>query len=85
MCGANKIMIILPSMIVDVGVPFMDNVSDIRLILKWYTTGHVKFAIAMLIPFLLNVTANIYHWWKWDSNTEKKYTWLLIILQLWPI
>ena len=85
MSGSNDMLTILPSLIFDVVVPFVDNVSDLRQILEWYTTNHWKFATSMLIPFLLNVTANIYHWWKWDSNTEKKYTWLLVILQLWPI
>ena len=85
MVGSNDIITILPLLIFDVGVPFADNTSDIRLIVEWYITGNWKYATGMLIPFLLNVFANIYHWWKWDSKSEKKYTWLLIILQLWPI
>ena len=85
MCDTNDIMSIIPTLLFDVGLPFADNVSDIRLIIEWFSTGNWKFAISMLIPFLLNVCANIYHWWKWDSKREKMFTWILIILQLWPI
>ena len=85
MSGSNEVLSILPSLFFDGVVPFADNVSDLRLIYEWYTTGHWRFATSMLIPFLLNASANIYHWWKWDSKEEKKYTWLLLILQLWPI
>ena len=85
MCGSNEMMTIIPMLIFDVGLIFADNVSDIRLIVTWYTSGNSNFATAMLIPFFLNVSSNIYHWWKWDSRSEKKYTWLLIFLQLWPI
>ena len=33
----------------------------------------------------MNVASNVIHWWKLDSKQEKKYTWLLLILQLWPV
>ena len=84
MSGVTEIKSILPTLIFDITVPFADNVSDIRLILEWYISGNWKFSTSMLIPFLLNVSANIYHWWKWDSKTEKRFTWLLLIIQLWP-
>ena len=85
MSGCKELLTILPTLLLDVTVPFVDNVSDLSLIFEWYNTGHWKYATSLLIPFLLNVIGTIYHWWKWDSKTEKKYTWFLIILQLWPI
>ena len=85
MCHTSDIMSVIPTLFFDVSVPFADNVSDILQIGKWFSTGNRKFATSMLIPFLLNVSANFYHWWKWDSKQEKRFTWLLVILQVWPI
>ena len=76
---------ILPTLILDSVAPMVDQASDLALIIEWYSTEHFKFAAAMAIPFLMNVFSNIYHWWKWDSTNEKKYTWILLLLQLWPI
>ena len=33
----------------------------------------------------MNSCFNIYQWWKWDSKSEKRFTWLLLIFQLWPV
>ena len=76
---------ILPTLVLDSVAPMVDQASDLALIIEWYSTEHFKFAAAMAIPFLMNVFSNIYHWWKWDSTNEKKYTWILLLLQLWPI
>ena len=76
---------IIPTLILDCAVPTIDQISDLMLIIRWYVTGHDKFASAMALPFLMNAISNIYHWMKWDSKEEKKFTWLLVILQLWPV
>ena len=76
---------VLPTLAFDCIAPLVDQVSDLILIITWLTSGHIKFAIAMTIPFLLNVTANFYHWWKWDDKMEKRFSWILVVLQLWPV
>ena len=85
MFDASIIKDILPTLVLDVVVPTADQVSDLSLIVKWYSEDHPKYATAMLIPFLLNVCSNFYHWWKWDSCLEKRFTWLLVLFQLWPV
>ena len=85
MCDLNLLMSALPTLIFDVAIPFSDNISDLSLIIQWYIAGHWKYATGMLIPFLMNVLANFYKWWRMDSIKEKKYTWILVILQLWPV
>ena len=85
MIELSLILSILPMLVLDVALPLSDNVSDLALILRWYLSGHAKYATGMLIPFLMNVCGNIYNWWKWDSKKEKKFTWMLLILQLWPV
>ena len=81
----NAVTSILPTVIFDTVLPTVDSVSDFTLILRWYAIGHIKFATAMLIPYLMNVCFNAYQWWKWDSSFEKKFTWILLPFQLWPI
>ena len=81
----SAIRLVLPTLIFDTFLPTVDSVSDLILILRWYTTGHVKYATAMAIPFLMNSCFNIYQWWKWDSKYEKRFTWILLIFQLWPV
>ena len=85
MFDASIIKDIFPTLVLDVAVPTADQVSDLSLIVKWYAEDHPKYATAMLIPFLLNVCSNFYHWWKWDSSFEKRFTWLLVLFQLWPV
>lgn len=84
MKGPSVVGSIIPNLILDAVLPTVDSVLNLILILRWYTLGHVNYASALAVPFIINSVFNIYQWWKFDSKTEKKFTWLLVVLQLWP-
>ena len=82
MCDVKLMKNVLPTLVFDVAVPTADQISDLFLIIRWYVEDHPNYATAMLIPFLMNVCSNYYHWWKWDTSFEKWFTWILVLLQL---
>jgi len=85
MSDLRSIKLALPSFLFDSVFPTIDSVLDLVLILRWYTTGHANYATGLAVPFIINLCFNTYQWWKWDSKSEKKLTWMLLVLQVWPI
>ena len=80
----QKLMEVMPLVILNIGLPTGDVFSDILTITTLYQSGHLYFATTLLTPFLLNVVFTTFSWWRIDSNTEKKWTWILLLFQLWP-
>ena len=66
----------------DVFLPTLDVYSDASLVLPWYYENHWKFALMMSIPPLLNFGFTAYKWWSTEKKSEKKWTWVLVLLQL---
>jgi hypothetical protein len=46
--------------------------------------GHHKWGCTLLAPVLLNLAFTTHAWWRIDSNSEKKWTWLLLLTLTWP-
>jgi hypothetical protein len=65
----------------DVVLPTLDVYSDLSLVVPWYLDGHPKYALMMTIPPLLNLGFTSYKWWSSEKSSEKKWSWLLVILQ----
>ena len=80
----QKLMEVMPLVILNIGLPTGDVFSDILTITTLYQSGHLYFATTLLTPFLLNVVFTTFSWWRIDSNKEKKWTWILLLFQLWP-
>ena len=80
----QKLMEVMPLVILNIGLPTGDVFSDILTITTLYQSGHLYFATFLLTPFLLNVVFTTFSWWRIDSNKEKKWTWILLLFQLWP-
>ena len=80
----QKLMEVMPLVILNIGLPTGDVFSDILTIITLYMSEHPYFATALLTPFLFNVVFTTFSWWRIDSNKEKKWTWILLLLQLWP-
>ena len=74
----------MPLVILNVGLPTGDVFSDMLTMMTLYQSGHPFFASALLTPFLLNVAFTTFSWWRIDSNKEKRWTWILLLFQLWP-
>ena len=43
-----------------------------------------RWGISLTIPILLTFCFTTIHWWKMESKEGKCWTWVLVLLQLWP-
>ena len=67
----------------DVFLPTFDVYGDASLVIPWYNNGHHLYAMLMTIPMLLNYVCTSYKWWSLEKRPDKKWTWILVVLQLW--
>ena len=62
----------------------MDVYSDLSLIIPWLIAGHWIYGLSMTIPLLLQFVSTIYKWIKIEKREKKKWSWIFLVLQLWP-
>ena len=43
-----------------------------------------RWGVSLTIPILLTSCFTAIHWWKMESKGAKCWTWVLVLLQLWP-
>ena len=67
----------------DVILPTLDVYGDASLIIPWLYRGHYKYAGLMTIPMILNYTFTVYKWWTIEKPSNRKWSWVLVVLQLW--
>ena len=65
----------------DVFMPSLDVYSDLSLVVPWYLDGHPSYALMMSLPPLLNFLFSTYKWWCTEKRSEKKWSWILLLLQ----
>ena len=75
---------ILPSFLFNVLLPTLDVYSDLSLIIPWYLANHWKYALSMTLPLVLQFASTIYKWFQFECPKQKRWTWILLLLQLWP-
>ena len=72
--------------IFDIILPTADTYSDVYFAISAFTTEHYFISSIMIIPVILNV---FFAFGKWamtdfDNRKEKNFTWILVLLTLWP-
>ena len=67
----------------DVFLPTLDVYGDASLVIPWYYNGHYLYALFMTIPMILNYVFTSYKWWSLENKTDRKWSWILVVLQLW--
>ena len=71
-------------MFFDVFIPTLDVYGDASLVIPWYYKGHhLYYAAFMTIPMILNYLFTTYKWWSLEKTSDKKWSWILVTLQLW--
>ena len=68
----------------DVFLPTLDVYGDASLVIPWYYQGHYAYASLMTVPMVLNYLFTTYKWWAMEKASDKKWSWVLVMLQLWP-
>ena len=82
----KNFFLILRHLVLGIILPTADTFSDINFAISAFSTQNPRIGISMLLPVILNLAFNIYFWMvtKFDSETERRFTWLLIIMNVWP-
>ena len=77
---------ILQQTIFDIVIPTSDVCLDISFAFKAFSTENYGIGCLILFPVLLNMLFTFYKWESTDFDTkkEKQFTWLLVILCVWP-
>ena len=70
--------------VLSVFLPTYDSYMDLYISGVAILNGHYKWGCAMLAPVLLNLAFTTHAWWRMDSKSEKKWTWLLLLTLSWP-
>ena len=65
-------------------LPSWDVYSDIALAWKAASNYHPKFAGALIALVLLNMVFTFSTWFKVEDGANKKWSWILVLLQCWP-
>ena len=67
-------------------LPTADVLGDINFVIRALCSHNFGIGCAMILPVLLNIAFNLYKWMstEYDTQKEKKFTWLLVILNVWP-
>ena len=83
---AESAFTLLQHTIFDILLPTQDVLGDMNFVLDAFYTQHYRIGCLMMFPVLLSMTFNFYKWFwtDFDSKKEKRYTWMLVILGMWP-
>ena len=84
--GINKerIIIILQLCVFNIIFTTWDQYSDIKFAYILFAKGHSYWSLAVISPTILNFIFTLYSWYYFEPKNQKSYSWLLLILQLWP-
>ena len=76
--------IVAPAFFIDVALPSIDAYLDLSMIIKWYMSGHLRYAISMTFPIFIHFVFTIFKWVRLEKKENKWWSWTLLLLQLWP-
>ena len=67
-------------------LPTTDVLGDINFAIRALCSHNFGIGCAMILPIVLNMAFNLYKWTstEYDTQKEKRFTWLLVILNVWP-
>ena len=82
----KNILIIIQYILFGLLMPFMDEIGDIMFSVKAFWKSHYKIGCLILSPIVANILFIVYAWKRthFDSKREKRFTWILAILNIWP-
>ena len=67
-----------------IGLPSWDAHSDVYLAVSAMLNGQYIWGSLLLAPVLLNLCFVSLAWWKFEEPGNKKFSWILVLLCLWP-
>ena len=78
--------IILQHTIFDILLPTADAFGDINFAIGAFWSQNYAIGCLMILPVIFNMLFNLYKWLSksHDTQNEKRFTWLFVVLSLWP-
>ena len=72
--------------IFDILLPTADTFGDVNFAISAFSTQHYGISCLMITPVFFNVLFNAYMWktTTFDSTNERRFTWILVGLNIWP-
>ena len=82
----ENIITILQHTIFGILLPTSDAFGDINFAISAFFSQNPGIGCLMILPVVLNMAFGFYKWFSTDHDTqkEKRFTWLLVVLNLWP-
>ena len=71
-------------LVFSIGFPFTDTFSDINLMANFFMYGHSRWGSGILTILLFQTTCTMILWVLIEKGPKKRFTWILVLLQLWP-
>ena len=83
---AEHVFTTLQHTIMDILIPSSDVITDFIFAIKAFSTQNYYIGCLMMFPMLISMVFNFYKWVSTDFDTEKekRYTWVLVVLCIWP-
>ena len=65
-------------------LPTMDIILDITMIQKLFTNGFWGCGTLVVTGIITNSIFTSLAWWRLEPRDQKKWSWIFLLLQLWP-
>ena len=65
-------------------LPTMDIILDITMIQKLFTNGYWGCGTLVVTGIITNSIFTSLAWWRLEPRDQKKWSWIFLLLQLWP-
>ena len=79
-----RIRELLLLLFLSMGLPTIDGGFDLYLSITAIQGGRIRWGIALLVPVIVNLCCKGVTWWRMDTREERRWTWILVVLMLWP-
>ena len=70
--------------VVSIILPTIDIYLDIALMQKLFLNGYWGWGVSVIGGSVTNFLFTSFAWWRMESPKQKKWSWIFLLLQLWP-
>ena len=71
-------------LVFSIGFPLTDTFSDINLMANFFMYEHTRWGSGILTILSFQTTCTMILWALIEKGPKKRFTWILVLLQLWP-
>ena len=64
--------------------PSWDVYTDFSFTIQMIKDGNPLYALSSVVPQLFNIFFTYFSWRKWEHQSARRWSWVLVFLQCWP-